>query len=376
MVSTTSRFSPEGDEVDDLARLAAHGVTPPYVAFGPATLEPRKGIPTLLAAFARVAPRHPDLRLALVGGDGWGVSEVRDAIAASGVATHVVRTGYVDHDVVPALYRRAAAVAYPTLEEGFGLPALEALAAGAPLVTTTGSAPEEIVGRGGAHGAAGRLRRAGRRAANVARGRLPCRGPQERRSGAGPALHVGAVCRAARGHLPGAARMKALVTGASGFAGRHLVAHLTEAGDSVIACDRAGVHAVDIVDRDAVHQAFASFQPEVVYHLAALTHVGDSWNEPQAVLRVNVEGTLNVLDAAQAAGVRRVLVVGSAEEYGRVRAPNPRCGRTRRCSRILPTRPRRSQRRTSRCRPISVPDSRRCASARSTTPVRARPIAS
>jgi glycosyltransferase involved in cell wall biosynthesis len=142
-----NRFSPDGDEVDDLARLATHGVTPPYVAFGPATLEPRKGIPTLLAAFARVAPRHPDLRLALVGGDGWGVSEVRDAIAASGVATHVVRTGYIDHDVVPALYRRAAVVAYPSLEEGFGLPALEALAAGAPLVTTTGSAPEEIVGR-------------------------------------------------------------------------------------------------------------------------------------------------------------------------------------------------------------------------------------
>ncbi|MET1001589.1 MAG: GDP-mannose 4,6-dehydratase [Acidimicrobiia bacterium] len=117
--------------------------------------------------------------------------------------------------------------------------------------------------------------------------------------------------------------MKALVTGASGFAGRHLVAHLTEAGDSVIACDRAGVDAVDIVDRDAVHQAFARFQPEVVYHLAALTHVGDSWNEPQAVLRVNVEGTLNVLDAAQAAGVRRVLVVGSAEEYGRAGTEYP-----------------------------------------------------
>ena len=158
------RFSPTGDESEDLTLLAGHGITPPYIAFGPATLEPRKDVPTLVEAFARIAPSYPDLRLALAGGDGWGVVAVREAIAASGVATHVVRTGYVDHDVVPALYRRAAAVAYPTLEEGFGLPALEALAAGAPLVTTTGSAPAEIVGDaaltitpGDAHALAGAL---------------------------------------------------------------------------------------------------------------------------------------------------------------------------------------------------------------------------
>jgi glycosyltransferase involved in cell wall biosynthesis len=58
----------------------------------------------------------------------------------------VIRTGYVEDDVVPALFRQAAAVAYPSLEEGFGVPALEALACGAPLVTTRGSALSEVVG--------------------------------------------------------------------------------------------------------------------------------------------------------------------------------------------------------------------------------------
>lgn len=138
--------SPDGAGAgDDLALLARHGVTPPYVAFV-GTLEPRKDVPTLVAAFARVARSHPDLRLALAGGDGWGLAEIRDAIERSRAATRIVRTGYLPDDVVPALYRRAAVVAYPSREEGFGVPALEALACGAPLVTTTGSALEEVVG--------------------------------------------------------------------------------------------------------------------------------------------------------------------------------------------------------------------------------------
>ncbi len=82
--------------------------------------------------------------------------------------------------------------------------------------------------------------------------------------------------------------------------------------------DRSGTDALDITDRDAVHDSFERHRPEIVYHLAALSHVGESWNDPTLVLRVNVEGTANVLDAARAAAVRRVIVIGSAEEYGRV----------------------------------------------------------
>jgi glycosyltransferase involved in cell wall biosynthesis len=137
------RFTPT--DHDDLRRLAALGIRPPYLAFA-ATLEPRKDVPTLIEAFGRIAGEHPDLRLVLAGRDGWGAVAVRDAAARSGVTTRIARVGWMDDAVLPAFFRRAEAVAYPSLEEGFGLPALEALACGAVLVTTTGSAMEEVVG--------------------------------------------------------------------------------------------------------------------------------------------------------------------------------------------------------------------------------------
>lgn len=137
-----ARFAP-GDGADARV-LAAHGISEPYVAFS-GTIEPRKDVPTLVRAFARVAPAHPDLRLVLAGRDGWGADAARDAIAASGIATRVVRPGYLDNAAVAALFRHAAIVAYPSLEEGFGLPALEAMACATPLVTTSGSAVEEVV---------------------------------------------------------------------------------------------------------------------------------------------------------------------------------------------------------------------------------------
>ncbi len=110
------------------------------------TLEPRKDVPTLVRAFARVAGRHPEALLVLAGGQGWGTADIDRAVADSGLGSRIVRTGYLPDPVVPALLRSATAVVYPALYEGFGLPALEALACGAPLVTTTGTAMEEVAG--------------------------------------------------------------------------------------------------------------------------------------------------------------------------------------------------------------------------------------
>jgi GDP-4-dehydro-6-deoxy-D-mannose reductase len=112
--------------------------------------------------------------------------------------------------------------------------------------------------------------------------------------------------------------MRAVVTGGRGFVGQHLTAHLQSLGDEVAILDRNGADAVDIVDADSVARWIATVQPDVVYHLAARSHVGASWNDEEAVQQVNVGGTANVLAASSAVGVARVVVVGSAEQYGRI----------------------------------------------------------
>lgn len=111
--------------------------------------------------------------------------------------------------------------------------------------------------------------------------------------------------------------MRAFVTGAKGFVGTWLVAHLRSEGDEVVAVDKE----VDVGDPAAVRGALVDAAPDVVYHLAALAHVGQSWSEPEAVVRVNVLGTLHVLEAAQACPAPpRVLLISSAEVYGAVDA--------------------------------------------------------
>ena len=108
------------------------------------------------------------------------------------------------------------------------------------------------------------------------------------------------------------------MTGAAGFVGRHLVAHLQACGDDVTAVDHAAEHPVDITDADAVQAAITAAHPHAVFHLAAVSHVGDSWNAAARVFRVNAEGTLHVLQACSEVEVDRVVVVGSADIYGAV----------------------------------------------------------
>ena len=131
------RFRPGGDD----SVLEGLGIRDPFVAFV-GTIEPRKDVPALVRAVARL---EPSVQLVLAGRPGWGTEAVDRAIADAGIEDRVVRLGYVDDAVVAPLLRRAAAVAYPSLDEGFGLPALEALACGAALVTTTGAAMEDVV---------------------------------------------------------------------------------------------------------------------------------------------------------------------------------------------------------------------------------------
>ena len=107
--------------------------------------------------------------------------------------------------------------------------------------------------------------------------------------------------------------MRAFITGGNGFVGRHLRAHLEECGDEVTVFDLPG----DITDEASLREALQRAEPDAIYHLAALAHVGSSWKSPQPVLHVNVVGTGVLLAAAHdVAPNARVLFVSSAEVYG------------------------------------------------------------
>jgi glycosyltransferase involved in cell wall biosynthesis len=146
----TGRFRPEepspGADAERLAAIDRRFASGHPLLVFVGTLEPRKDVPTLVRAFSAVAGRHPEALLVLAGGRGWGADQVEAAVLTSGLGQRVVRTGYVDDEVIPALLRTAVAAVYPSLYEGFGLPALEALACGTTLVTTEGTAMEEVAG--------------------------------------------------------------------------------------------------------------------------------------------------------------------------------------------------------------------------------------
>jgi GDP-4-dehydro-6-deoxy-D-mannose reductase len=113
---------------------------------------------------------------------------------------------------------------------------------------------------------------------------------------------------------------RVLVTGASGFAGSHLAAACRAAGDDVAALSRSGgggAQAVDLLDAAATRAAVASSAPDVIYHLAALAHVGRSWGDPASTLAHNQAINLNLLEAVRAEAPAAMLVaVSSGEVYG------------------------------------------------------------
>lgn len=109
---------------------------------------PHKNHLTLLEAFARVVGDDPDLRLVLVGGSGPSEEAVAARAARADLAGRVVRLGRVDADLLDRLYRTATLVAIPSRYEGFGLPAIEAMAHGRAVVAAdAGALPEVVVSR-------------------------------------------------------------------------------------------------------------------------------------------------------------------------------------------------------------------------------------
>lgn len=108
------------------------------------TLQPRKNIPILLEAVARL--KRPGLLLVLVGGKGWYYDEIFARVEALGLQSQVRFTGYVDDADLPLWMQAASVLVFPSVYEGFGMPVAQAMAVGTPVIAADTSAIPEVAG--------------------------------------------------------------------------------------------------------------------------------------------------------------------------------------------------------------------------------------
>jgi glycosyltransferase involved in cell wall biosynthesis len=136
-------FRPVGDAVRNEV-CERYGLPEAFLLYV-GTLEPRKNLARLIQAWSSVAGQCPH-HLVLAGREGWGVGSIRRAAAGSPHAERIRFLGHVPVEDLPALYGAAAASLYPSLFEGFGLPVLEAMACGTPVLTSKVSSLPEVAG--------------------------------------------------------------------------------------------------------------------------------------------------------------------------------------------------------------------------------------
>jgi glycosyltransferase involved in cell wall biosynthesis len=122
---------------------SADGIARQKVILNVGAIQKRKNIARLVEAFEAVDPAW---RLVLIGSDGYGAAQIHARIAASPARDRISVLGYVTPEELAAWYVRATVFAFPSLDEGFGMPLLEAMAAGTPILTSTRSALPEVAG--------------------------------------------------------------------------------------------------------------------------------------------------------------------------------------------------------------------------------------
>jgi glycosyltransferase involved in cell wall biosynthesis len=143
-LAVDARFGPEEPTRHERSNLAALGVQPPYWLFFGSLLE-RRRVDLVLAAFADLRAAYPERQLVIAGANRLREPELLERwVRELGLEGAVLRLGYVAEERVPALYRQAELAFYLSRYEGFGLPPLEALACGVPVVTSAGLGLDDL----------------------------------------------------------------------------------------------------------------------------------------------------------------------------------------------------------------------------------------
>ncbi len=132
----------------DLNILAKYGIFKEYILYQ-GTLEPRKNLINLIRAYELFRNTNPDRKeqLILSGKKGWKIKEIIKKKYSSEYRDDIILLGYVSRNDMPALFTGAKVFAYPSYYEGFGLPVLEAMACGTPIVTSNTSSLPEVAGK-------------------------------------------------------------------------------------------------------------------------------------------------------------------------------------------------------------------------------------
>jgi len=124
------------------------GVRGKYV-LGVGTIEPRKNLSILIEAFLKVKLKNKDLSLVLVGKKGWLYKDLFDSIKKERLEDSIIFTGYISNEELNCVYSGAECFVYPSIYEGFGLPPLEAMNCGTPVIVSNTSSLPEVVGDAG-----------------------------------------------------------------------------------------------------------------------------------------------------------------------------------------------------------------------------------
>ena len=144
LLGKDERFMKSEDPARNNGIRDKYGLPESYILFV-GTLEPRKNITRLLSAYARSKARV-GLKLVIAGKTGWLYEEVFETVARLNLRERVIFTGFVDDDDLPSIYSMARVFVFPSLYEGFGLPVLEAMACGVPVITSDVSSMVEVAG--------------------------------------------------------------------------------------------------------------------------------------------------------------------------------------------------------------------------------------